>query len=101
MELALYSSLLGDIKTRIRKAQVKATLAVNAEMIQMYWDIGNIIHQKQLEKGWSAKIIPKLANDLKNELPEIKGFSERNLGYMLSFVKEYAILQQAVAKLDL
>lgn len=101
MELVLYSSLLGDIKTRIRKAQVKATLAVNAEMIQMYWDIGNIIHQKQLEKGWSAKIIPKLANDLKNELPEIKGFSERNLGYMLSFVKEYAILQQAVAKLDL
>jgi predicted nuclease of restriction endonuclease-like (RecB) superfamily len=100
MEITLYKSLLGDIKTRIRKAQLKATLAVNGEMIQLYWDIGNMIHQRQQEQGWSSKVIPKLARDLKNELAEIKGFSERNLGYMLRFAKTYPILQQPVAKLS-
>jgi predicted nuclease of restriction endonuclease-like (RecB) superfamily len=99
MESSFYASLLGEIKTRIRKAQIKAVLAVNAEMITMYWDIGALIQERQQNQGWSARVIPKLANDLKNELPEIKGFSERNLGYMLRFAKEYSILQQAVAKL--
>ena len=100
MELVLYTSLLNDIKNRIRNAQVKATLAANAEMIEMYADIGMMIQQRQQEKGWSAGVIPKLANDLRNDLPEIKGFSERNLGYMLRFVKEYSNLQQPVANLD-
>jgi hypothetical protein len=80
MESSFYTSLLGEIKTRIRNAQIKAILAVNAEMIALYWDIGALIHQRQQHQGWSARVIPKLANDLKNELPEIKGFSERNLG---------------------
>lgn len=100
MELALYSSLLSEIKSRIKKAQLKATLSANAEMTLMYWDIGKMIAKRQEEKGWSARVIPKLSIDLKNELPHIKGFSERNLGYMLRFAKEYLILQQSVAKLD-
>jgi predicted nuclease of restriction endonuclease-like (RecB) superfamily len=100
MELTSYSALLEDIKARIRKAQIKATLAANAEMISMYADIGMMIQQRQQKEGWSAGVIPKLAQDLKNDLPAIKGFSERNLGYMLRFSKEYSILQQAVAKLD-
>jgi hypothetical protein len=49
----------------------------------MYWDIGRMIHQRQKEKGWGAGVIPRLAVDLKNELPEVKGFSERNIGYMI------------------
>ena len=103
MELTLYSALLNDIKSRIRKAQTKAILAANAEMISMYSDIGMMIHQRQQKEGWSAGIIPKLAKDLKNELPEMKGFSERNLSRMLSFYREYSmnpILPQPVAKLD-
>lgn len=100
MELTRYNSLLNDIKIRVKNAQIKATLSVNAEMILMYWDIGIMILKRQQEKGWSAGIIPKLATDLKNELPEQKGFSERNLGYMLRFAKEYSILQQPVAKLN-
>jgi predicted nuclease of restriction endonuclease-like (RecB) superfamily len=99
MDLTFYSSLLNDIKTRIKTAQIKATLAANAELIAMYWDIGNLILQRQQTEGWSARVIPKLANDLKNELPELKGFSERSLGYMLRLAKEYPILQQAAAKL--
>lgn len=103
MEVTFYSSLLSDIKVRIRNAQLKAMMAANAEMIHLYWDIGKIIYNRQQQRGWSAKVIPKLANDLRNELPEVKGFSERNLGRMLAFYREYgltSILPQAVAKLE-
>ncbi|MGD9973489.1 MAG: YhcG family protein [Desulfatirhabdiaceae bacterium] len=102
-ERVFYSELLAQIKERIHKSQNRAALSVNVEMISMYWDIGRMIHQRQQEKGWGAGVIPRLALDLKNELPEIKGFSERNIGYMIRFAREYgirSILQQPVAKLD-
>lgn len=89
MDLTFYTSLLEEVKSRIRIAQTKATLAANAELIFMYWDIGQLIFQRQQEQGWSAAVIPKLSKDLKNELPELKGFSERNLGRMLAFYREY------------
>ncbi|RPH79090.1 MAG: DUF1016 domain-containing protein [Nitrospiraceae bacterium] len=102
-ELNLYANLLGDIKVRIRQAQTKASLSVNAEMILMYWDIGRMIHERQQKKGWGVGIIPRLAKDIRNELPEVKGFSERNVGRMIAFYRDYAdcppILPQAVAKL--
>jgi predicted nuclease of restriction endonuclease-like (RecB) superfamily len=67
----------------------------------MYFDIGKLIHEKQQIEGWGTGVIPRLSKDIRNELPEVKGFSERNIGYMIRFAKEYgnAILQQAVAKL--
>lgn len=101
-DLVFYGGLLAEIKTRIRQAQTRAALSANAEMIAMYWDIGRMIHQRQQMEGWGAGIIPRLAADLKNELPEVKGFSERNIGYMIRFAREYGILpilQQPVAKL--
>lgn len=102
MELTQYQALLGEIKSKIRHAQHRAVLLVNAEMLQLYWEIGNSIAVKQKEEGWSAGVIPRLAKDLKNEFSEIKGFSERNLGRMLAFYREYTqlpILPRAVAKL--
>lgn len=69
-------------------------------MIVMYWDIGRMIHQRQQEKGWGAGVIPRLAKDLKNELPDVKGFPERNIGYMIRFAREYGprpIMQRLVA----
>jgi len=100
--IVLYANLLSDIKTRIRRAQVKATLSANAEMIKMYLDIGRMIHKRQQQEGWSAAIIPHLSRDLRNELPEVKGFSERNLGRMLAFFRNYqnieSFLPQHVAK---
>ena len=101
-ELVFYSSLLNEIKDRIRQAQIRATVSANVEMILMYWDIGKMIHQRQQMEGWGAGIIPKLARDIRNELPKVKGFSERNIGYMVRFFREYRefpILHQAVAKL--
>lgn len=98
-----YADLLGDIKTRIRQAQVKATLSANAEMILMYWDVGRMIAERQQLEGWGKGVIPRLAQDLQNELPEEKGFSARNLRLMIQFYGEYSSLfpiwQPPVAKL--
>lgn len=102
MELSLYQSLIGDIKSRIRQAQAKAAIAVNTELLAMYYDIGKMILLRQQNEGWGNAVIPRIAGDIKNELSELKGFSERNLGYMVQFAKAYqdqSILQQAVAKL--
>lgn len=102
-ELMLYRNLLLDIKQRIGEAQTRAVLAVNTELLQLYWDIGRIIAQRQEQEGWGAGIIPRLAIDLHNELPEMKGFSERNLKRMLAFYRAYPTLRakvpQAVALL--
>src|SRR5256885_10990506 len=73
-----YPALLADIKQRVRHAQTHAMLAVNAELIRLYWDIGALIDQRQKREGWGAAVIPRLAKDLHNELPEEKGFSERS-----------------------
>lgn len=87
--LARYGDLLGDIKGRIRAAQNRAVQAVNAELVRLYWDIGRLIGQRQQQAGWGTGVIPKLARDLHNELPELKGFSERNLKLMVQFAGEY------------
>jgi predicted nuclease of restriction endonuclease-like (RecB) superfamily len=84
-----YASLLADIKQRIRAAQVRAALSANAELIRLYWDIGRAIAQRQQHEGWGSRVIPRLARDLRNELPEVKGFSERNLKRMIAFYRAY------------
>jgi predicted nuclease of restriction endonuclease-like (RecB) superfamily len=102
-EIELYKGLLTDIKNRVRKGQLKINLAANAEMLATYWDIGRMIHLQQQQEGWGKGVIPKLAIDLKNELSEIKGFSERNLRSMVYFYlaySQFSIWQRAVAKLE-
>jgi len=65
-------------------------LSVNAELVQLYWDIGRIIAGRQQQEGWGAAVIPRLARELKNELPEEKGFSQRNLDRMIAFYRAYS-----------
>jgi len=97
-----FSALLEDVKARIRAAQARAVLSVNAEMIRLYWDIGRMIEERQQREGWGAAVIPRLSHELRNELPEVKGFSERNVGRMIAFARAYPepvqFLPQAVAK---
>jgi hypothetical protein len=81
--------LLADIRQRVRHAQVRAVPAVNAELIRLYWEIGALIDSRQQIEGWGSAVIPRLARDLHNELPEEKGFSERNIKRMLAFFREY------------
>ena len=102
--LEFYGNLLNDIKIRIRQAQLKATLSINAGMITMYWDIGKMLYERQQQEGWGARVIPRLAKDISNELPEIKGFSERNIKFMVQLYKEYDVVtvigKQPVSQLE-
>jgi len=98
-----FATLLADVKGRIQTSQTRAVLAVNAELVRLYWDIGRIIDARQEREGWGAAVIPRLALELKNELPELKGFSERNIDLMIRFYREYstmgAMVQAALAQL--
>jgi predicted nuclease of restriction endonuclease-like (RecB) superfamily len=97
-----YDTLLQDLKGRIRTAQVKAALAVNQELILLYWQLGREILQRQAQEGWGSQVINRLAQDLKREFPAVKGFSPRNLKYMRAFADAYpeeAIVQQVAAQI--
>ncbi|HEX7120174.1 MAG TPA: PDDEXK nuclease domain-containing protein [Longimicrobiales bacterium] len=101
-EIVGYGELLEDLKTRIREAQIRATLAVNRELLSLYWQIGREILVRQDEEGWGAKVIDRLAADLRREFPEMTGLSRTNLKYMRSFAEAYPgneIGQQAVGQI--
>lgn len=98
----LYKEVVIGIKDQIRKSQQKALLAVNTELLMLYWNIGNVILLHQEKEGWGAKVIDKIANEIKDEFPTLKGFSPRNLKYMRKFAQEYRELefvQQVVAQI--
>jgi predicted nuclease of restriction endonuclease-like (RecB) superfamily len=84
-----YFALLSGLKKRIRSAQIKAALAVNKELILLYWQIGREILARQQTEGWGGKVIDRLAKDLKREFPDIQGFSPRNLKYMRTFAEAW------------
>lgn len=99
-----FTDLLGEVKLRIHTSQTRAILSVNAELIQLYWDIGRLIEDRQQREGWGAAVIPRLSSELRNELPELKGFSKRNIKRMLAFHREYPspdeFVPQAVAQIE-
>jgi predicted nuclease of restriction endonuclease-like (RecB) superfamily len=88
--LASYSALLDDLKGRIRTAQVRAALAVNRELMGLYWDIGRTIVERQAAEGWGKSVVERLAVDLQKEFPGESGFSGSNLWRMRSFYLAYA-----------
>jgi predicted nuclease of restriction endonuclease-like (RecB) superfamily len=97
-----YEDFLRALKERIRTAQVRAALAVNREIVMLYWQIGCDILSRQRQQGWGAKVIEKLSKDLRQEFPDMKGFSSRNLKYMRAFAEAYPdeqIVQQLAAQI--
>ena len=84
-----YQNILTSLKEKIRMARIRASLKVNRELLGIYWEIGTVILAQQKEQGWGAKIIDKLAADLKSEFPDLKGLSTRNLKYMRAFAEAY------------
>lgn len=97
-----YADWLAELKTRIHTAQQRATLAVNRELVLLYWQIGRDILARQASQGWGAKVIERLAHDLRAAFPEMKGFSRANLMYMRAFAEAWPdaeIVQQAVGQL--
>lgn len=98
-----YARFLASLKSHIRKAQVKAALSVNEELVRLYWRIGKEIVARQKSEGWGSKVVDRLAEDLHEEFPDMRGLSPRNLNYMHAFAEAYpsgAILQQLVAELS-
>ncbi len=84
-----YADWLAELKTRIHTAQQRAALAVNRELVLLYWQIGRDILARQAQQGWGAKVIERLAHDLRTAFPEMKGFSPRNLKYMRAFAEAW------------
>jgi len=97
-----YADWLADIKSRVQAARSRAALAANAELIALYWQIGREILQRQSAQGWGSKVIERLARDLREAFPEMKGFSRANLLYMRAFAEiwpDEAIVQQLAGQL--
>ncbi|MDP3978096.1 MAG: PDDEXK nuclease domain-containing protein [Pseudomonas sp.] len=97
-----YGDWLADLKGRIHNAQQRATLAVNRELVLLYWQIGNDILTRQAQQGWGAKVIERLAHDLRSAFPDMKGFSPRNLKYMRAFAEAWPdalFVQEVLAQL--
>ena len=97
-----YADWLAELKTRIHGAQQRAALAVNRELVALYWQIGRDILGRQSLQGWGAKVVDRLAHDLRSAFPDMKGFSPRNLKYMRAFAQawpEAEFVQQAAARL--
>lgn len=88
-----YTDWLAELKQRIHAAQQRATLAVNRELVLLYWQIGHDILKRQAQQGWGAKVIERLAHDLRTAFPEMKGFSPRNLKYMRAFAEAWPDLE--------
>jgi predicted nuclease of restriction endonuclease-like (RecB) superfamily len=87
-----YHHFFEELKERIRNAQLRAALAINRELILLYWQIRADILNRQQQQKWGAKVIKvidNLAADLRKAFPEMKGFSSRNLKYMRSFAETY------------
>lgn len=97
-----YAEWPTDLKDRIHSAQQRATLAVNRELVMLYWQIGRDILARQAEQGWGAKVIERLAQDLRVAFPDMKGFSPRNLKYMRAFAEAWPdeeFVQEVLAQL--
>jgi predicted nuclease of restriction endonuclease-like (RecB) superfamily len=97
-----YGAWLVELKSRIHAAQQRATLAVNRELVLLYWQIGRDILARQAEQGWGTKVIDRLALDLRTAFPDMKGFSPRNLKYMRAFAEAWPdakFVQEVLAQL--
>jgi len=98
-----YANWLSDLKKRVREAQTRAAVAVNTELVLLYWSIGRDIIERQKMHGWGSKVVNQLSEDLKKEFPDMKGFSPSNLNYMLAFAREWpdqSIFQGPLGKLS-
>lgn len=98
-----YAEWLAELKARVHAAQQRAGLAVNRELLQLYWHIGRDILERQARQGWGSRILDQVSADLRAAFPEMKGFSRSNLKYMRAFAEAWpdpaAIGQQPVGQL--
>lgn len=97
-----YKNFLTNIKDRLKKAQIKAALAANSELIKFYWQLGTELIEKQKAFKWGDHFLEQFSNDMRQAFPQMQGFSKRNLQRMRQFAEQYPnllIAPQAVAQL--
>lgn len=97
-----YLEWFADVKARIHAAQLRASLAANEVVLQLYWDLGRDILERQSREGWGAKVIDRLSHDLRVAFPGSNGYSPRNLKYMRALAEAWSdpeIVQQLLHKL--
>ena len=97
-----YAEWIKSIKERVRQARLRAVTIANTEQLLLYWDVGDEIRMKQQRFGWGAKVVDRMSRDLRNEFPDMSGWSPRNLMYMRAFAgvwKRNEIVQAPLAQL--
>jgi predicted nuclease of restriction endonuclease-like (RecB) superfamily len=97
-----YAEALEKIKRRIQQERLRVVLSANSAMVVLYWDIGRLILERQRRSGWGAKVVDRMAHDLQQAFPDMRGFSPRNLLFMRSFAEAYAdaaIVKQLVSQI--
>ncbi len=97
-----YLKFIEEVKEEIQRQRISVVLNANSSMICLYWNIGRAILKKQEEEGWGAKVIDRMAKDLKDAFPEMAGFSPRNIKYMRKFAEswpDFEIVQRVVAQI--
>jgi predicted nuclease of restriction endonuclease-like (RecB) superfamily len=97
-----YHQLLTAVKLRVREAQYRALQQVNQQQMQLYWDLGQLIAERQQHDGWGKSVVENLARDLQTEFVGMSGFSASNLWRMRTFFLEYSpdeFLAQAVREI--
>ena len=91
IEKRSFEAFVNAIGSEIEQAQVRLISAANAQMLFHYWKMGNYILYHQNRQGWGGKVIKKLAQAIRFNYPEKKGYSERNLTYMCQFARSYPL----------
>lgn len=97
-----YLDFIEEIKKEIENQRLNVVLNANSSMICLYWNIGKAVLQKQKEEGWGAKVIDRMAKDIKEAFPDMSGFSPRNIKYMRKFAEcwpDFEIVQRIVARI--
>lgn len=98
-----YRIFLTQLKDKVRRTQLKASITANTILVDFYWELGKEIVRLDIENRWGAKLIDQLSVDLRLEFSEVKGFSRRNLyairQWYLFFSSKYELVPQVVAQL--
>lgn len=94
---------INQLKSKIRTVQTKVALTLNTQLIELYWEIGKDISNRQKQTNWGSKFIEQTAIELRSEFPQIKGFSRRNLYAIRQWYRfystKYEFVPQSVAQI--
>jgi predicted nuclease of restriction endonuclease-like (RecB) superfamily len=98
-----YRTFIRDLKAKIASAKSKVAIAVNSQLIELYWEIGKEVSQKTLHANWGSNVIEQISLDLRADFPEMKGFSRRNLysvkQWFEFYNQKFEFVPQAVAQI--